>query len=300
MNVNEFKNLAGDLKLNHPLARYTSWRVGGPAQCFYRPAHLADLQNFIRQLPEQEALHWLGLGSNTLFRDGGFNGTVIFTLNRLNKINLIDPCIIRAEAGVTCAKLAKCCAREGFEAGAFFAGIPGTVGGALAMNAGAFTGETWEHVVAVEVINAEGNIEVKEPRDFDVNYRQVSARAKTYFAAGHFRFQMGNKDHAKLAIRELLNQRDHSQPIGILSCGSVFRNPPGDYAARLIETAGLKGVREGGASVSEKHANFIINDGHASAKEIENLIYYVKDQVWKHHEVMLTPEVHIIGEPELM
>src|SRR3990167_3289030 len=164
MNKNiHFNNLRGELIYDHNLARYTSWRVGGNAEQFYRPADLKDLQNFLMQLPADEPLTWLGLGSNVLIRDGGIAGTVILTLNRLNQIGLVEPHIIRAEAGVTCAKLAKFCVKAGFENGAFFAGIPGTVGGALAMNAGAFGGETWQQVQQVETINRQGKITQRMP-----------------------------------------------------------------------------------------------------------------------------------------
>src|SRR3990167_10260987 len=163
MDSSQFKQLRGKLYFNHSLARYTSWRVGGRAECFYRPADLLDLQHFLAQLPDHEPITWLGLGSNVLIRDGGIAGTVILTLHGLNQIGLVEPHIIRAEAGVTCAKLAKFCVKAGFENGAFFAGIPGTVGGALAMNAGAFGGETWQQVQQVETINRQGKITQRMP-----------------------------------------------------------------------------------------------------------------------------------------
>lgn len=296
MNTNQFNNLQGELESDYPLARHTSWRVGGRAEFCYRPANLADLENFLAQIPQEVPLTWLGLGSNVLIRDAGIKGVVILTLNRLNEITLLEDNLLRVEAGVTCAKLSKYCVRNGFESGAFFAGIPGTVGGALAMNAGAFKGETWVHVEAVEVIDRFGKRHKRLPQEFDINYRQVLGQKDEYFVAGYFRFEKGDSVRAQQDLRQLLQKRNSSQPIGTYSCGSVFRNPAGDFAARLVEQSGLKGYRIGQAEVSKKHANFILNTGDAKALDIENLIHYVADQVWQQQGVKLVPEVHILGE----
>lgn len=298
MTIKGFKNCSGELFHHHNLARYTSWRVGGEAERFYRPANLLDLENFLSQLPENEPLTWLGLGSNVLIRDAGVAGTVILTLNRLNKINLLkedSKVIVRAEAGVTCAKLARFCAGYGLEAGAFFAGIPGTVGGALAMNAGAFGHDTWSHVISVETLNHRGEIQKRLPSEFKIQYRQISGLNHQFFAAGYFCFKQGDAVKAKETIHQLIKKRNNAQPIGKYSCGSVFRNPPGDYAARLIESAGLKGMRMGDAEVSQKHANFILNSGSAKASDIERLIHCVSDRVYEVHGIQLIKEVHIIG-----
>lgn len=295
--------LRGILRHEEPLARYTSWHVGGKARQSYRPADLADLVAFLavvshgKSLGGKENLIWLGLGSNVLIRDGGIPGTVIITQNRLNSMGQTGNGTVRAEAGVPCAKLAKYCAQLGFSAGAFFSGVPGTVGGALAMNAGAFGGETWTYVAAVETINRAGEIKVRTPKDFQVSYRHVRGPKEEWFTAGHFVFPSSTTEVAQQSIRELLRKRSVTQPIGEFSCGSVFRNPPNDHAARLIEASGLKGLRQGGAKVSEKHANFIVNDARATAKDIETLIRIVQQRVEEMHGVKLVTEVHIIGEP---
>lgn len=294
----EFHNLRGDLFYNHNLADYTSWRTGGNAERFYHPADLSDLQNFLSQLPEDEPLTWIGLGSNVLIRDGGIAGTVVLTLNRLNRIELIPKNIIRAEAGVTCAKLAKVCVKNGFERGAFFAGIPGTVGGALRMNAGAFGGETWEHVIKVETCDRKGQLHEYTPDHFKIQYRQVDGLKDEFFVTGCFQFESGNSQTAQKTLRELLKKRNATQPIGRFSCGSVFRNPPGDFAARLIESAELKGLCCGDAVVSEKHANFILNRGHATSADIEQLIQKVVDRVYQVHGIRLIAEVHVIGKKD--
>lgn len=286
----------GQLLLNEPLADYTSWHIGGIARRLYKPANLTDLSAFLSTLPDNEPLTWLGLGSNVLIRDGGVNGTVILTLGALSELSLSPENIVRAEAGVTCAKLAKFCAKEHFSEGAFFAGIPGTVGGALAMNAGAFGGETWTHVVAVETIDKKGRIRKRLLKDFQVGYREVKGLLDEWFVAGHFCFPKGDVEKTQQTIKALLKKRSETQPIGLLSCGSVFRNPPGDYAARLIEACGLKGKKIGGACVSTKHANFIINSDHATAHDVEQLIQWVQDTVQQQTGVLLIKECHFIGD----
>ncbi len=288
--------LAGELLLDEPLAKYTSWRVGGPARRFYRPADAADLSLFLSSLPAGEPLLWLGLGSNLLVREGGFPGTVILTQGRVNDIDILPGNRLRAEAGAACAHVARLCARSGLCGAAFLAGIPGTMGGALAMNAGAFGGETWEKVIAVETIDRRGQVQRREPAEFEVGYRQVRGPEGEWFLACELQLKIGNSAAEQIAIRKLLEQRSATQPTGKPSAGSTFRNPPGDHAARLIEATGLKGLRIGGAVVSEKHANFIINTGDASATDIEQLINEVQARVEAAQGVRVQPEVHIVGE----
>jgi len=290
------QTLRGSLKLNEPMARHTSWRVGGPAERYYEPADLDDLTEFLSQQDKTEALMWLGLGSNLLVRDGGIRGTVIITSGLLNEIELLEEGLVRVEAGVACAKAARFCARQRLIGVEFLAGIPGTMGGALAMNAGAFGGETWQHVVAVETIDGNGQRHLRQPEEFVVNYRHVKAVPGEWFVAAHLRLHQGDSETATTRIKELLEKRNTSQPIGLPSCGSVFRNPEGDHAARLIEISGLKGSCIGGACVSDKHANFIINTGAATAADIEALIERVAAEVESQHGVQLIREVHIVGE----
>lgn len=293
---NKITALRGELRHDEPLARHTSWHVGGRAQRYYRPADLKDLLAFLPTLSPQENLVWLGLGSNVLIRDGGIRGTVIATQGCLNQIEQLEKSVVRAEAGIPCAKMAKYCAVLGFVDAAFFAGVPGTIGGALAMNAGAFGGETWRYVVAVETVNRSGELRIRTPQEFQISYRQVIKPDHEWFVAGHFSFAASDSVQAKQAIRELLQKRAASQPMGEFSCGSVFRNPTGDFAARLIEATGLKGLRQGGAWISEKHANFIINGGEASATDIEILIEIIQQRVAQQHGVQLIPEVRFLGE----
>lgn len=281
---------------DEPMSQHCSWRAGGPARRLYRPADSADLASFLRELPDDEPLLWVGLGSNLLVRDGGFRGTVVLTQGRLTALEF-TPDGLRAEAGVTCAKVAREAARAGCGGLEFFAGIPGTVGGALAMNAGAFGGETWRHVVRVETIDRHGEVRKRLPADYAVGYRQVAGPTGEWFLAAWLHLEAGDAEAAQRRIRELLDRRAQTQPTRDPSGGSTFRNPPGDYAARLIEAAGLKGHCVGGACVSDKHANFIVNRGTATAADIEQLISDVQAQVAAHSGVRLEREVHIVGEP---
>jgi UDP-N-acetylmuramate dehydrogenase len=287
--------LRGELYRDEPMSRHTSWRVGGPARTYYRPADLEDLAGFLSSLPADEYLVWLGLGSNLLVRDGGIPGTVIATFGVLGELSLLDETLLRAEAGVACAKVARFSANHGLVGGEFLAGIPGSVGGALAMNAGAFGGETWDYIRAVETIDRVGIRRIREPGEFQVGYRQVKGPQGEWFIAARFEFERGNTAAALERISALLAQRGATQPTRQPSCGSVFRNPPGDYAARLIEACGLKGSCIGAACVSDKHANFIVNTGGARAADIEALIAHVRDEVERVHGVSLRTEVRIVG-----
>jgi len=289
------EQLRGELRLNEPMAARTSWRVGGPARRYYRPADVADLAAFLQTLPAGEPVIWVGLGSNLLVRDGGLAGTVIATYGVLGELQLLDAVTVRAEAGVSCAKVARFGARQGLVGGEFLAGIPGTVGGALAMNAGAFGGETWERVIAVETLDRHGTLRRRTPADYRIGYRTVRGAPDEWFVAAHLRFEKGDAAAAQARIRSLLERRNRTQPTHQPSCGSVFRNPEGDHAARLIEASGLKGRCIGGACVSEKHANFIVNTGGATAADIEALIDEVRREVERSQGVRLQTEVRIVG-----
>jgi UDP-N-acetylmuramate dehydrogenase len=286
----------GRIRHNESMSRHTSWRVGGPADTYFEPADAQDLADFLAGLNKDSEIHWVGLGSNLLVRDGGLRGVVIATHRGLSRLERLEDGLVRAEAGVACAKLARQCARWKLGPAEFFAGIPGTVGGALAMNAGAFDGETWQQVSAVETVDRTGQIRTRLRDEFEVSYRTVKMPAAEWFIAGLFDFRE-QADASVESIRKLLALRKETQPIGLPSCGSVFRNPRDDYAARLIEACGLKGLRLGGAEVSGKHANFIINTGSATAADVESLIKQIQHQVHREQGVDLVAEVRIVGEP---
>jgi UDP-N-acetylmuramate dehydrogenase len=269
--------------------------VGGKADNYYIPVDLNDLQHYLQSIPSNADINWVGLGSNMLVRDGGIRGYVISTVNALREITLCNDGFVYAQAGVTCAKLAKFCLKNGLTGADFLAGIPGTVGGALAMNAGAFGSEIWSFVTLAEMINRQGELINRKTEEFDVHYRRVSQFSNEWFAAA--RFQFDNELEQKSSnIKKLLQQRNASQPIGLPSCGSVFKNPKGQYAAKLIEAAGLKGYCHGHAWVSEKHANFIISNAQTSAKDIEGLVAFIQQMVKQKFDVTLETEVRILGD----
>ena len=284
------------IRRDEPMSRHTSWHVGGPAEIFFTPEGRADLAAFLRSLPAEVPLFWLGLGSNLLVRDGGIRGVVISTQGTLDRLDRVSETSVYGESGVACARIARQCIKWGLGPAAFFAGIPGTLGGALAMNAGAFGEETWRRVIELETIDRRGREHKRPASEYRVGYRRVETPAPDeWFLAATLRFEKGPAA-SEAAVREMLERRRATQPIGEWSCGSVFTNPPGDHAARLIEASGLKGVAVGGASVSSKHANFIINHGAASANDIESLIRRVQETVERAHGLTLLPEVRIVGE----
>lgn len=313
--------MKGVLRLNEAMAKHVSWRAGGNAARAYIPAGLDDLAAFLKALPLAEPVLFVGLGSNLLVRDGGFKGTVILMHAVLNEVRIEDERIY-AEAGVASPKLARFAAKHDFEGAEFLAGIPGTIGGALAMNAGCYGAETWEKVDEVLTINHRGELQHRKPGAYEIGYRHVALRAggewltvmggdkqpginhgspitvhpQECFAAAWFTFSRGDGQAAQRRIKALLKKRISAQPLQQPNAGSVFRNPPGDYAARLIEACGLKGRRAGDAQVSEKHANFIVNLGDATAADIERLIGTVQDTVRREKGILLECEVRIVGD----
>jgi UDP-N-acetylmuramate dehydrogenase len=315
------EGLRGEMLYDEPMSRHVSWRAGGVARRLYRPADLADLQRFLRQTPAGEALLAVGLGSNLLVRDGGYRGTVVQMVGALTELRM-DGDLIYAQAGVPGAKLARFAATNNLCGAEFFVGIPGTLGGMLAMNAGCYGGETWQKVVRVQVLTRSGELLERTPQEYEIGYRHVRRiedrgsrnevdgaqsafsqssildprSSEEFFVGAWLKFEQGDVEAARQEIKALMEKRSASQPLQQPNAGSVFRNPPGAHAAKLIEGCGLKGKRIGGAQVSEKHANFIINAGGATAADIEGLIEEVRATVEARTGVQLHPEVRIVGE----
>jgi UDP-N-acetylmuramate dehydrogenase len=341
--------LRGELRRNEPMARHTSWRAGGCADRAYLPSDLDDLRAFLASLPQHEPVYLVGLGSNLLVRDGGVRGTVIFTHRVLNQIR-VEPedtggaedhgvrtevaredhltphasrLTIFAEAGVPSPKVARFAAMHKLGGAEFMAGIPGTVGGALAMNAGCYGGETWNIVESATTVDRAGRLHQRTRADYDIGYRQVSLKVgsegrgvknvrsgqpavtphasrltphEEWFVAARFKLPRGDSVKSRLTIKLLLERRIATQPLNQPNAGSVFRNPRDDYAARLIEACGLKGYMLGGAAISDKHANFIVNVGNARAADIEVLIEIAHCAVKQKFGIDLEREVKIIGE----
>jgi len=321
MNMNEpaqfiAEGLRGEMSFDVDMRRHTSWRAGGRAKRMYRAADLADLQLFMQQTPADEPLMAVGLGSNLLVRDGGFHGTVLLMHGALSELRM-DGEQVYAQAGVAGAKLARFAATNNYCGAEFFVGIPGTLGGMLAMNAGCYGTETWEKVQRVQVLTRRGELLERTPEAYEIGYRHVLRREmgnvkregedlfhlspftfhqEEFFSAAWLGLEQGDVDAARLEIKALMEKRSATQPLHQPNAGSVFRNPLGGHAAKLIEECGLKGMRIGGAQVSEKHANFIVNADEATAADIENLIKEVRETVNSQTGIDLYPEVKIIGE----
>jgi UDP-N-acetylmuramate dehydrogenase len=304
--------LRGRFLHNEPMAKHVSWRAGGPAQRVYVPADLEDLRLLLQAIPDDEAVHMAGLGSNLLVRDGGVRGVVVLLHGALKRLamesrsfgipeappGMGESGLLYAEAGVASPKVARFAANHDLVGAEFLAGIPGTLGGALAMNAGCYGDETWNHVAQVLTLNRHGALQERPSTDYVLGYRHVALKSgeEEWFVAGWLRFAKGDGQASRARIKQLLQQRIESQPLNQPNAGSVFRNPPGDHAARLIQSCGLKGMRVGNAQVSEKHANFIVNLGGASAADIEAVIEKVEEVVEAKTNVRLIREVRIIGE----
>ena len=299
----KFQGLRGELRANEPMSRHVSWRAGGPARRFFAPADLEDLSVFLGQLPEDEPVLFVGLGSNLLVREGGWLGTVVLMYGAARAPRMEEG-LLYAEAGVACPKVARFAADQNLGSAEFLTGIPGTVGGALAMNAGCYGGETWDIVERVVTINRRGQLRRRGKEEFEFGYRHcelksdVSGDGDEWFASAHFRLPEGDREESRAIMKALLSKRRATQPLQLPNAGSVFRNPSeGKTAARLIQSSGLKKLEKGGARISEKHANFIVNPGGAgSAADIEWLILQVQEKVEEEKGVRLTPEVKIVGE----
>lgn len=288
--------LRGDLREQEPMSRHTSWKTGGDADYYYRAADIDDLSVFMSRLPIDMPVTWIGFGSNLLVRDGGLSGVVISVVGVLDELEKINETEVIVGAGVPSAKAARFAAQQGLGGIEFLAGIPGTIGGALAMNAGAYGGEVWQYIKQAETINRKGERKVYSKDQFEIGYRCVSLPEDEWFVACNLDLEISDKYTVERRITNMLSDRAVAQPLGQHSCGSVFRNPPDDHAARLIDDCGLKGKQVGGATVSEKHANFIINSGNATSSDIEQLIELIQATVFEKHVVKLIPEVRIIGE----
>ena len=294
--------LRGVIRHDEPMAKHVTWRAGGRARVFFQPADVADLCVFLRTLAPGEPVLFVGLGSNLLVRDGGFSGAVVLTHHALTGIAKDEAqraeLAFRAGAGVPAPHLARYVAKHGGAGAEWMAGIPGTMGGALAMNAGCYGGETWNHVVSVETVDRSGTLHRRVPAEYELGYRHMhlKSNAVEWFVSGLFAFEPGQEAAAMARIRALLSKRVASQPLNQPNAGSVFRNPPADHAARLIEWCGLKGFTIGGAQVSPKHANFIVNLGSATAKDIESMVDHVQATVLARTGVELIREVRIVGD----
>ena len=299
-----------DILYDADLSRFTTLKTGGKGELVFVPKNLEEFSAVLKQTPVNIPVTILGLGSNALIPDVGIKGLVIILqgsgLNKLEQHadNLVN---ITADAGVACGQFARFAARLGLTSMEFMAGIPGTIGGALAMNAGCYNGETWDLVSSVTTITRHGEIKTRDKAEYEIAYRTAELKnksqkigsqeisSKEYFISVEFNLKPGDKKTSLSNIKKLLAQRNQSQPTNFPNCGSVFRNPKGDFSARLIEACGLKGVKAGHAQISEKHANFIVNLGGATTNNIVELIDLMHSKVKDKFNVSLEREVRYLG-----
>ena len=276
------------LKINEPMSKHCSLRSGGETSEFFQPLDILELSKFLQN--NSKPILMVGLGSNLLVRDKGFDGVTIHTKN-LKELNISDN-FIESGAGTSLAKLSRF-ALANFKYGAeFLSAIPGSVGGALAMNAGAFGSEIWQYVVSVKTMSYSGEIKDRKPSDFEITYRStIHKNNNEFFVSAVFNFNLKEQNDD---VSELLKKRNSTQPIGLPSCGSVYKNPKNHFAAKLIESSGLKDYCIGGACVSDKHANYIINQDNATAQDIENLIAHIQDVIKQQFDIELETEIIII------
>jgi UDP-N-acetylmuramate dehydrogenase len=299
-----FENVRGAVRLNEPMREHTSFRIGGTADMLVAPVDRQDLINLLQEVRRRSLRYVvLGGGTNVLVRDGGFRGVVI-SLDRLNAVNVTREyrsvggafAVVQAEAGLPLPKLVHFAVERGLTGLEFAVGIPGTVGGAVCMNAGTAQGEIGDIIDTVTLIAPDGEQVVRHRDEMAFRYRSAQVPAGQVVIAIKIILRLGEREVIKARVRQLMDKRRSHQPWGLPNAGSVFKNPQDEAAGRLIESAGLKGLTIGRAQVSEKHANFIVNLGNATAADVLKLIDVIRERVLEVHKVRLEPEIKIIGE----
>ncbi len=288
------KKIKGNLRKNISLKKYNTWKVGGKAEYFFEPEDLEDLKIFLN-LTSGEKVTFLGNGSNVLIRDNGIEGYVVCLKKSFNNHHINSENKFIFEAGLSCMKIAQISAKQNFTGLEFLCGIPGTLGGALKMNAGCYGGNIWDNVSDITLINKEGDLIKRKKNDFKISYRNVDIDENNFFVSASFNLQKNQMNNSLNIIKDFLKDRRSNQPTGLPSCGSVFKNPKNHHAAKILDSLGLKGFRVGGAYVSEKHANFIITEKSAKSKDIEKLINYIQKKVYEDKKISLETEVKFIG-----
>ena len=288
------EKIEGNIEENKSLKDYNTWKVGGNAEYFYEPKNIEELKIFLK-LAKDTNVTFLGNGSNVLIRDKGIKGCVICLKNTFNNYELNKNNEFVIEAGLSCMKIAQITSKKNYTGLEFLCGIPGSLGGALAMNAGCYGGNIWEKVTKVNLINKDGKIIEKDKKDFSIGYRDVNLKENNFFISANFLLQENPLNNSLDIIKNYLKDRRRKQPTGLPSCGSVFKNPDNAHAANLIDSLGLKGYKIGGAYISEKHANFIISDNGTKSSDIESLIIFIQKKVYEKKKIFLETEVKFIG-----
>lgn len=284
-----------NIKTKELLKKHTTFRIGGYASFFVSPENETETAALIKSLNENDIKYYvLGNGSNVLVSDEGFDGVIIYIGEKLSKITIKENIIV-AEAGALLSRVAREAYKSSLTGMEFAAGIPGSIGGAVVMNAGAYGGEMKDIIVSAKVCDKNGNIIVLSKEELDLSYRHSIIDEKKYVVLScSMLLEKGNADAIKAQMDELGRKRREKQPLEYPSAGSTFKRPEGYFAGKLIEDAGLKGYTVGGARVSEKHSGFVINEGEATAEDVKKLISEVSDEVYRQFKVRLEPEVKIL------
>lgn len=303
MDIQEIRNhmlsiLSEDeVMFNEPMSNHTSFRIGGPADVFVIPKSRDKLLSVLELCKKLNIPYYvIGNGSNLLVRDGGFRGVIIQILKELSDVKITDTKVY-AEAGILLSKLSKIICEAGLEGFEFAAGIPGTLGGAVYMNAGAYDGEMKQIVESVEAIDSKGQIVTLLPDELEFGYRTSAIAKKGYIVlSATLQLAYGDKEKIREKIEHLNYLRKSKQPLEMPSAGSTFKRPEGYFAGKLIMDSGLRGYSIGDAQVSEKHCGFVVNKGNATCKDVLALIKHIQDTVRDNAGIELEPEVRIIGE----
>jgi UDP-N-acetylmuramate dehydrogenase len=300
----KFTNLRGEVKLLEPMSGHTSYRIGGIADALVSPVDRQDLAALLQEVRDQRLpCLVLGGGTNLLVRDGGFRGVVI-SLKKMAAIEIFREyrslggsfAVIRVEAGAMLARLLSFSVERGMTGLEFATGIPGTVGGAVCMNAGTAQGEMGDIIDTVTLVSPSGELILRHREEMGFGYRTANIPADHVVFDAKIILRYGDAVKIKARVKQIMARRKDQQPWGLPSAGSVFKNPQDESAGKLIESAGLKGLTVGGAQVSEKHANFIVNRGNAKAADVLQLMELIKEKVLDMHRIRLEPEIKIIGE----
>jgi UDP-N-acetylmuramate dehydrogenase len=287
------KVFRGDISISEPMADHTWLKVGGPVDYFLKPSDRDDIVNLERFFRERDFPHMIiGRGSNLLVHDDGFRGAMVNLEGVLSEIRMEDE-TVHADAGVWISSFADFCIKRGFGGTEMLAGIPGTIGGAIRMNAGAYGGEISDYLIDTDVIRNAKVTRIKK-EDAEFAYRR-SGFANDVILSARFRFPHKDTEELMQVRRELLKKRNAAQPVNYPNTGSIFKNPEGTFAAKLVEECGLKGSIIGGAMISDRHANFIVNVGEATAKDVFNLMVLMRTEVYKKFEIALEHEVLLVG-----
>lgn len=296
--IETLPDVRGRYREKASLSGMTWFRVGGPAEVLFKPADMADLIHFLQEKPADVPVTVMGVASNLLIRDGGIGGVVVRLGREFARIKVEDNGLIRAGAGALCINVALTACEAGLAELEFLRGVPGTVGGGLCMNAGAYGGEFKDVAVEVTAIDGQGEVHVITAAEMNFSYRHSDVPNDWVFVEATLQGRPDEMHEISARMAEINRQREDSQPLRVRTGGSTFKNPADHKAWELIDAAGCRGLQRGGAKVSDKHCNFLINEGEATAEDIEGLGEEVRRRVFEHSGVQLEWEIDRVGSPK--